>query len=69
MSDISLSSPSSKPGYPANSRNQQIKKVTTQAKFRYPCWIQPKQGWGVEPLKVATSESKILAPCLCIVAQ
>ena len=44
-------------------------KVTTQAKFRHPCWIQPKQGWGVKPLKAATSDSKILAPCLCIVAQ
>ena len=20
--------------------------VTTQAKFRHPCWIHPKQGWG-----------------------
>ena len=43
--------------------------VTTQPNFRQADWIQPKPGLGGVPLKMATSASKILAPCLCMVAQ
>ena len=43
--------------------------VTTQPNFRQADWIQPKPGLGGVPLKVATSASKTLAPCLCMVAQ
>ena len=39
------------------------------AQIRWPYAIHPKLGCGGAPLKVATSASKILAPCLCMVAQ
>ena len=43
--------------------------VTTQPRLKRVHWVQPKLGCGGVPLKAATRDPKMLAPCLCMVAQ